>query len=197
MKWLGLTGGIATGKSTVKKLIQSRGFKVIDADEISHELTSPGRLGYQKIISYFGTDILNPDSSLNRQKLGALVFSNESQRLQLESILHPLIQEEVSRLKEIYRQQKEKICFYDIPLLYEKSRQAEFDATVVVWCHPDKQKIRLMHRNHLTDEQANLRLKAQWPLSEKIRRANHCLDNSTDLDALSWQVKALLQKILS
>lgn len=196
MKWLGLTGGIATGKSTVKKLIQGRGFKVIDADEISHEITSPGRLGYNKIISYFGTDVLNADLTINRQKLGALVFSNEPLRLQLESILHPLIQDEVGRQKEVYKLQKEEVCFYDIPLLYEKSRQAEFDATVVVWCHPDKQKTRLMHRNHLTSDQAQARLNAQWPLIEKIRRASHCIDNSTDLEALSRQVKVLLHKLV-
>ena len=192
MKWIGLTGGIATGKSTVKKLILSRGVSVIDADEISHKITAINEIGYKSVVSHFGNIVLNSDMSLNRKKLGEIVFNNVEQRLQLEKILHPLIQVEVSKLKKSFEQKMEKVTFYDIPLLFEASNQAEFDAVVVVWCDPEIQKKRLMLRNGLTESEALYRIQAQWPLTEKVKLASHCLDNSTDEEALQLQVNNLL-----
>ena len=166
MKWIGLTGGIATGKSTVKKLILSRGVSVIDADEISHKITAINAIGYKSVVSHFGNIVLNSDMSLNRKKLGEIVFNNVDQRLQLEKILHPLIQLEVYKLKKSFEQKMEKVTFYDTPLLFEASKQAEFDAVVVVWCDPEIQKKRLMLRNDLTESEALYRIQAQWPLTE-------------------------------
>ncbi len=195
MKWIGLTGGIATGKSTVKKLILSRGVSVIDADEISHKITAINAIGYKSVVSHFGNIVLNSDMSLNRKKLGEIVFNNVDQRLQLEKILHPLIQLEVSKLKQSFEQKMEKVTFYDIPLLFEASKQAEFDAVVVVWCDANIQKKRLMLRNGLTESEALYRIQAQWPLTEKVKLASYCLDNSTDEEALQLQVNNLLAQI--
>ncbi|MGZ3690651.1 MAG: dephospho-CoA kinase [Pseudobdellovibrio sp.] len=201
MKWTGLTGGIASGKSTAKKLIEGLGFPVIDADAVSHWLTQTDNPGYQKILSHFGPGglnaaILNEDRSLNRKKLGEIIFSDIAQRAALENILHPLIQHEVQKQKEIYRAQGISLCFYDVPLLFEKNLVAQFDTTVLVWCNPALQLLRLMTRNNLTESEARLRIKSQMSLVEKVRLADHCLDNSGEVSDLEKQIKKLLEKLI-
>lgn len=195
MKWIGLTGGIATGKSTAKKLIESRGYPVIDADLISHELTQVGNVGYQKIVSHFGKSVLNTDQSLNRKSLGQIIFNDADKRHQLENILHPLIQDEVARQKAGYSQQKVKLCFYDVPLLFEKDLQKNFDRVVLVWCDPVLQKLRLAARNQLSEDEIQSRLSSQMPMSFKIKNSHFCLDNSTDLNGLERQIQSLVQTI--
>lgn len=195
MKWIGLTGGIATGKSTAKKLIEGLGHPVIDADFISHELSRTGNVGYQKIVSHFGNMVLNPDQSLNRKKLGQIVFNDVEQRRNLENILHPLIQDEVARQRAGYAQQKIKLCFYDVPLLFEKKLQKNFDLVILVWCDPVLQKARLAARNQLSEEEVQSRLASQMPMSFKIKNSNFCLDNSTDVNGLERQLRNLLQTI--
>lgn len=195
MKWIGLTGSIATGKSTAKKLIEGLGHPVIDADLISHELTQTGKLGYQRILSHFGNFVLNPDQSLNRKALGQIIFNDVEKKLQLENILHPLIQTEVSRQRTMYLQKDISLCFYDVPLLFEKDLKKNFDLVVMVWCDPLTQKIRLMSRNQLTEAEANSRLLSQASMAVKIRGSDYCLDNSTDIQGLERQVQNLIQTI--
>ena len=132
MKWTGLTGGIATGKSTAKKLIESLGIPVVDADQISHKLSEVGAAGYTQIVSHFGHSILNSDLTINRKKLGKIIFSDSSLKLKLESILHPLVQTEVRVQRETHRLNGAKLCFYDVPLLFEKKLWSDFDATVLM-----------------------------------------------------------------
>lgn len=178
MKWIGLTGGIATGKSTVARLVESRGYPVIDADQISHELTQIGNPGYQQILNHFGENILNESLKIDRKKLGDLIFNSKSEKKALEDILHPLIQAEVLEIKSAYEMKRSPVLFYDVPLLYEKNQQAQFDAVVVVWCQPEIQLHRLMERNNLTESEALSRIKAQMPMSHKISQASYCIDNS-------------------
>jgi len=196
MKWIGLTGGIATGKSTVKKLIESLGYPVIDADQISHEMTEVGREGYSKIVSHFGKQILQTDLSLNRKALGQIIFNDSEKRIQLEQILHPLIQTEVQKQKDMHFKNKVGLCFYDVPLLFEKDLQKNFDLVVLIWCDPFVQKIRLAARNQLTESEIQSRLSSQKEMAYKIKNANHCLDNSTDLDGLEKQVHRLVQTLV-
>lgn len=196
MKWIGLTGGIATGKSTVKNSLQVLNIPVIDADLISHEITQVGGPGYQSIVSHFGHDILNSDQSLNRKKLGDIVFYDGQKLLQLEQILHPLIQAEVQSRKSKYQAQGEAICFYDVPLLFEKNLAAQFDQIVLVYAPLTTQVDRIMLRNNLTHTQALARINAQLPMPEKIHLSHFCLDNSTNNEDLNLQVLNLV-KVLS
>lgn len=192
MKWIGLTGGIATGKTTVARLIESRGYPVIDADKISHELSAPGQEGYEKIVSYFGNEILDSRLNINRKKLGEIVFEDLVQLKRLEEILHPLIKMKVDEYKNKYREQGRKIAFYDVPLLFEKDMQKNFDAVLVIWADDLTQLKRLMARNKLTKDEALLRIKAQYALCEKISRADFCIDNSGAEVDLIYMVDNLL-----
>lgn len=192
MKWIGLTGGIATGKSTVKKLIEGRGFPVIDADLISHELTRIDGLGYQKIRSHFGDQVFNSDQSLNRSLLAEIIFNDTQKRTELENILHPLIQIEVQKQKEQHRQTKIPFCFYDVPLLFEKNLADGFDSIVLVWCRADVQIQRLKSRSQLSDEEVFARLLSQMEMAYKLKNSDFCIDNSADLLSLEKQVDRLL-----
>lgn len=178
MKWIGLTGGIATGKSTVARLIESRGHKVIDADRISHEVTQFEAEGYQQILKHFGEGILDERLRIDRKKLGQIIFESQEKKDQLEKLLHPLIRQEVLRLKDQYESQSIPYLFYDVPLLFENQMQGDFDMTLVVWCDAVTQLQRLMKRNSLTEAGALLRIKAQMPMTYKIKNADFCIDNS-------------------
>lgn len=195
MKWIGLTGGIATGKSTAKKILQQLGHPVIDADLITHEISKPGEIGFNEIVKHFSRDILTSDGLLDRKKLGEIIFRNESERLRLESILHPLIQIEVQQQRQVFESQGNKLCFYDVPLLFEKKLQNQFFSTVFIWCDYETQLARLIARSSLTPEQAISRIRSQLSLVEKIPLANHCLDNSTTVESLKLQIKVLLLKL--
>lgn len=196
MNWIGLTGGIATGKSTVAHLIKGRGFPVVDADQISHQLSQPGEKGYQGIVSHFGTSLLNADQQIDRQKLGALIFADGSRKAALEAILHPLIQAEVKRQREEYQQKGHQLCFYDVPLLFEKNLEGQFSCTVLVWCNPALQLSRLQARNGLSQDQAVLRINNQMSLLDKVSRATYCLDNSSHFADLEKQLNRLLTHLV-
>lgn len=195
MKWIGLTGGIATGKSTVTGLIESRGYKVIDADRISHELTQLAQPGYVQILSHFGNDILDASLRIDRKKLGQIIFSSPEQKKILEGILHPLIHERVQELKDEYEAHGASVLFYDVPLLFENDLSAQFDSVLMVWCQEDIQLQRLMIRNKLTQAEALQRMQAQMPLTEKIRKANYCIDNSGSEFELIMAVDVFLQQL--
>jgi dephospho-CoA kinase len=184
MKWIGLTGGIATGKSTVARLIESLGYPVIDADQISHKITRFGQQGYELVLSHFGTDMLNELQEIDRKKLAALIFSNQEAKSQLENILHPLIAIEVQKLKTKYQSEGHDKCFYDIPLLFEKKLQKNFDLVVTVWCDQEVQLRRLMARNHLSLSEAQTRIDHQLPMSVKISQSNYCIDNTGSEESL-------------
>lgn len=195
MKWIGLTGGIASGKSTVAQLIESRGFKVIDADRISHQLTQIGQDGYNQILQSYGESILDSELKLDRKKLGEIIFNNQVEKQKLESILHPLIKEKVREIKNEELKNKTEFLFYDVPLLFEKNLQNDFDFVVTVWCDEETQKKRLTHRNKLSLDQVEIRIKSQWPLIDKVAQSKYCIDNSGSEIDLMFLVDQFLFEI--
>lgn len=197
MRWIGLTGGIATGKSAAKKVIEQNEFPVIDADMIAHQISQKGQVGYNAIVQEFGSDLLQLDGTLDRKKLGEIIFKSETQKLRLENLLHPLIQSVVSEQKAMHKSAGHKLCFYDVPLLFEKTLQRQFDTTILIWCDSQTQMRRLIARNNLTEQQAMDRITSQLPLIEKLPLANHCVDNSSTLQSLQLQMNALLKKLIA
>lgn len=195
MKWVGLTGGIATGKSAAARLIEGLGYPVIDADRIAHQIVGLGQTGLKKVVSQFGKVVLNSDLTLNRSALGEIIFNSVEKKLVLESLLHPLIQEEVAKLRHEFENEHRSMCFYDVPLLFEKKMQSQFFATVLIWCDFDSQHRRLKLRNNLSDAQVNSRLRSQMNLSEKLPLAEYCVDNSTTVANLEIQVKNLIHRL--
>jgi dephospho-CoA kinase len=195
MKWIGLTGWIATGKSTVTGLIESRGFAVIDADRISHEMTQLAQPGYLQIVSHFSDDILDASLRIDRKKLGKIIFSSLEQRIKLENILHPLIQERVQEIKEHHKVHGASVLFYDVPLLFENNLETQFDSILTVWCQEDIQYQRLMKRNNLSLAEAQARIQAQMKMSEKIKKSNYCIDNSGTEFELIMAVDVFLQQV--
>lgn len=180
MKWIGLTGGIACGKSTVAQLLVQQSYPLVDADKIARDVVAPGAPGLESVIQAFGPDMQAADGSLDREKLGAKIFSQPEYRRKLESILHPLIRTEVQHLRESLEKQGHALAFYDIPLLFETKAQSQFDEIVVVTCKPEQQRERLRKRNSLSDEEIEKRLASQMPMSLKEEQANFVLHNDGD-----------------
>ncbi len=194
MYWIGLTGGIATGKSTVANHIKSMGFKVIDADNVVHQLLKPGQKAYEEVVSHFGPTILNDQRCINRKKLGEIVFTKKDELLNLEKILHPKVQKFVKNKKEEFSK-TETIAFYDVPLLFEKNLQSQFDFTIVVSCDVDTQIKRLTKRDKITTEEALDRIQLQLPLIEKKERADYVISNNSGISELIQAVENLVEKI--
>lgn len=195
MKWIGLTGGIATGKSAVSEIIRSRGFSVIDADNVAREVVAPHSEGLKQLLNRFGPGFLLPDGSLDRRKLGQSVFANPADLRDLEMILHPLIQSRVRELKELLIATKVELAFYDVPLLFEKKMESQFDGIVVVWCRPEQQLERLRARDQVGQSDAELRVRAQIPILDKVKKANWSIDNTGNREALDQEVDRVLRQI--
>ena len=195
MKWIGLTGGIATGKSTAAGLIRNLEIPVIDADQISRQLSEIGKPGYEQIVTCFGQDILQNDLTIDRKKLAEIVFNNSEFKNRLENILHPLIKNEVQLKKNEYQKNNVSFCFYDVPLLFEKKMEDNFDFTVLIWCDQQTQIERLKVRDNLVDEEIALRFKNQLSMIEKVKKANYCIDNSGVQKDLEKQIKKLVRTL--
>ncbi|MEC0180734.1 dephospho-CoA kinase [Paenibacillus peoriae] len=195
---IGLTGGIATGKSTVSALLVAKGALLIDADAIAREVMLPGHPVLAAVIQHFGRAVMNSDGTLHRKKLGEIVFSDPAQRQALNNITHPAIREEMRlRMVAYEREQPDKLVLADIPLLYESGLESLYEEIMVVYIPRDVQLRRLMLRDGLTEEQAELRLSAQMDIEQKRRMADIVIDNS-DTQAeterqidLFWQRKGL------
>ena len=194
MRWIGLTGGLGTGKSTVAKILREQGFPVFDADEVAKAVVRAGTPGLKLVVKEFGQDYLNRDGELNRSKLAQLVFSKPETLLKLEAIIHPLVQEEVQKLRDHHKSQGHKIAFYDVPLLFEKKLKG-FDAVVVVTASPENQRERLLARNSWSDEEIQRRLRNQVPLAEKIDQADYVINNDGTVEELKAAVTDLLKKL--
>jgi len=196
-KIIGITGGISTGKSTASKIIQKKGFAVIDADLIAREVVEVGKPAYKELIKYFGEGILREDGSIDRKKLGDTVFNDVRLLNKLNSILHPYIYEEMKLEMEKYCG-RDGVVFLDIPLLYEKYHELNdngiiFDEVWLVYADEEVQLKRLMERNNLNKEEAMARIRAQLPLEEKKRIATRLIDNNKDINYLKKQVEELLR----
>ena len=193
---VGLTGSIAVGKSFVLGVLRELGARTIDADQIARECVEPGGPGLAAVVNEFGEGVLNADGSLDRAKLGGIVFADEERREKLNSILHPFI---IARQDEIMRQWESEtpnaIAVIDAALMIESGGFKRFDKLVVVHCQPEIQIQRLMKRNHLSREEAELRVKSQMPQDEKMKYADYLIDTSAEFENTRRQVQALWGKL--
>ena len=193
---VGLTGGVATGKSTVAKMFKQCGAVVIDADELAREVVKPGKPAWREIVTLFGKTILNRDRSLNRQALGSIVFRNRTKRRQLERIIHPRVAREQARLtKQAARTDPQAVVIYDVPLLFEAGIDTRVDTTIVVAADRKTQVARLKKRNGLSQAEAVRRIRSQMPLAKKIQRADHVLNGTLPRPSLGQQVSLLLKDL--
>lgn len=190
MRVIGLTGGIASGKSTVSRMLRELGARVIDADAIAREVVEPGRPALTEIVAWLGRDILLDDGSLNRAKLGELVFGDSAARAALESITHPRITAAAKAALSAAERDGCAVAVLDVPLLYEAGWDRYVDEVWVVYVDVATQLSRLMARDSLTDSQAAARVAAQMSLEEKARRADIVIDNSGDPQDTAAQVDA-------
>jgi dephospho-CoA kinase len=195
MMKLGLTGGIATGKSTVSQYLAELGFPIIDADVIARQVVEPGQPALDEIVAAFGTGVLQSDGRLNRQALGALVFGHPDQLAILNGITHPRVQAETRRLLTVYEEAGEAMVVLDIPLLLESQNKAGADKIVVVAVDETTQRQRLMARNGLSLTEAQARIDSQMPLAEKVKLADYVVDNSGSIEQTYAQVDAILKDL--
>jgi dephospho-CoA kinase len=186
---IGLTGGIATGKSTVSRLLTERGAALVDLDRIAREVVEPGQAPLRQIVQRFGQAVLNEDGTLNRSKLGAIVFSNEAERKALEAITHPAIRASMrEQMEALQRERPDRLVVVDVPLLYESGLQPFFERVMVVYAPRAVQLERLMKRNALSEEEAMQRINAQMDIEEKRRLADIVIDNGSSLEHTVEQV---------
>lgn len=191
---IGLTGSIATGKSTVAKMFLELGVPVIDADQISREVVEPGERAYEKIVDVFGKGILHDDGTINRKKLGAIVFQDEEKRKVLNRIVHPEVRKKMLERRDRLVDENKKAVVLDIPLLFESKLTHFVEKTVVVYVNPDVQLKRLMSRDDITEEEALHRIHAQIPIGEKAEMADEIIDNNGTIEETYQQVKNILKK---
>ena len=191
-KIIGITGGIASGKSTVTSFLRQEGYQVVDADAVVHQLQKPGGRLYRILVDYFGEKILLENGELNRPLLASLIFSNPEEQEWSKETQGELIREELGFVRDKLAQ-TEDLFFMDIPLLFEQEYASWFDETWLVYVSRDTQLDRLMKRDYLTIADAQARLASQWPLEEKKRLASHILDNNGSREQLLSQVASLLQ----
>jgi dephospho-CoA kinase len=192
VRLVGLTGGIASGKSTFAARLRALGAPVVDADALAREAVAPGSPGLAEVVAAFGEEVLGPDGGLDRARMGARVFADRAARARLEAIVHPRVRAamrtELARLAATGA----PVAFYDVPLLYEAGRDREVDLVVVVWAPRALQLARLVARDGLSPEAAEARLAAQLPLDEKAARADVVVANAGTVDALDGKARALL-----
>ena len=191
-KIIGITGGIASGKSTVTNFLRKQGFQVVDADAVVHLLQKPGGRLFQALVQHFGQEIILENGKLNRPLLASLIFSNPEEREWSRITQGEIIREELATLRDQLAQM-EAIFFMDIPLLFEQDYVSWFDDTWLVYVDRDVQVERLMKRDQLSKDEAESRLAAQWPLEKKKDLASHILDNNGNQEQLITQVVSLLE----
>ncbi|KAJ1820517.1 Dephospho-CoA kinase [Coemansia sp. RSA 2599] len=186
---VGLTGGIATGKSTASKALQSLEIPVIDADVIAREVLEPGEVSYKLVVKHFGTNILQqPNGAIDRAKLGEVIFNDTKKRQLLNSCTHPYIRRRMYWLLFRYYITGHAVCIMDVPLLFESGLDRFCGKVIVVSCEPETQVSRLMQRNGLSREEAEARIGAQMPMAEKERRATCVVDNNRSVEEMQREV---------
>ncbi|WP_418525435.1 dephospho-CoA kinase [Limosilactobacillus vaginalis] len=194
-KLIGLTGGIATGKSTVSTLLRLSGYPVIDADQLVRQLQTAHSKGLERLTAVFGSGILNADQTLNRQALGSLVFSDQTKLAKLNMVMQPLIRDEIWRQVKNYQKQQIPYVILDAPLLFEENYADECDLVVVVATDHQIQVQRLMKRNSYSQAEAEQRIDSQMPLAEKKRLADIVIDNNGSKEELKRQVAGLIDQM--
>jgi len=197
---IGLTGGIVGGKSTAASMFKDLGVKIVDVDKIGHSVILPHRPAWKKIIRLFGKDFLRNDLTIDRRKLGKIVFTNQTFLKKLNEITHPeiikLIKKEINLARnKTYNQ--EKILIIDAALIYEAKMDRLMDKTIVVYINEDEQVKRLIRRNNLSKEEALQRIKSQIPMKEKVKMADYVIDNSSSLGKTKKQVEKIWEELVS
>jgi dephospho-CoA kinase len=191
---VGLTGGIASGKSSVAALLRDAGAETIDADQVAREVVEPGTSGLAQVVEVFGEAILNPDGSLSREKLAQLVFQDSNLRLKLEAILHPLIR---SKTMALIEQSSKDVVIYQVPLLVEAKVDYPFDMIVTVEAGLDNQIKRLTGSRGLSEAQARQRIEAQASELQRVQASDYVIDSSGPKENLAAQVAKLWHQIES
>lgn len=197
MKIIGLTGGIACGKSMISKHLLNKGYPVIDADIAARKIVEVGTPALQEIIEFYGKEILLDDGNLNRKKLGEIIFIDERKRKKLNEITHPRIREWMLEKLELEQQKESDVVFMDIPLLFENKLFQVTDKVLVVYVDEETQISRLMKRDKLSREQALFRIKSQISMEEKKGRADYIIDNRGTEDVSERQLDRILRQIKS
>lgn len=193
---VGLTGGIATGKSTVADLFRRFGAAVIDADQLARDVVQPGKPAWREIVKCFGKRVLLPDRTIDRPALGSIVFRNRRKLRRLERIIHPRVaREQQRRARRIARRTPNAIIIYEVPLLFEAGVNTRVDKIIVVTADRETQVARLKQRNGLTRRQAFQRIRSQMPLAEKARRADIVLDGTKSKSLLSRDIRRLVRDL--
>ncbi|HET8721942.1 MAG TPA: dephospho-CoA kinase [Nitrospira sp.] len=191
---VGLTGGIASGKSTVARMFKRFGAVVIDADQLARDVVRPGKPAWRDIVTVFGDGVLNRNRSLNRRALGAIVFRDRRKLRRLEHIIHPRVAREQRRLaRRIAARSPDAVIVYEVPLLFESGAYKRVDKIIVVTADRDTQVERLKRRNGMSESEALRRIKIQMPLAEKVRRADIVLDGTRNKAVLRKEVRRLIQ----
>ena len=193
-KIIGITGGIASGKSTVTEFLRQKGFQVVDADAVVHQLQKPSGRLYQVLVEHFGEKVLLENGELNRPLLASLIFSNSEEQEWSKRTQGEIIREELAALRNQFAL-TEALFFMDIPLLFEQNYASWFDETWLVYVNRDVQLERLMKRDQISKEAAESRLNSQWPLERKISLASHSLDNNGNQEQLIAQVVQLFEEM--
>ena len=195
---VGLTGGIATGKSLVSGYLKELGAYIIDWDVIARAIEEPGLPTWQDIVNYFGKEILQKDGKLDRSKLGQIVFNDEAKRLKLNSFTHPRVIDEAKKQeKAIVEADPKAVVVHDVPLLFEVGIDKMVDKTVVVYITEENQVKRLMARDGISEEDAKSRIRSQMPLAEKLKRADFVIDDNGSIEQTKKQVQKLYNKLVS
>jgi len=195
VKLVGLTGGIASGKSTVAAILRRLGAAIINADELSREVVQPEQEAWKEIIKTFGPDILQEDKTLDRGKLRKIVFDNPEARKKLEAIIHPRVRALAERNISELAAAGSSIIVYEVPLLFEAQIHLWLRPVILVACDIETQKQRLLERDHLTELEAQQHLDAQMSLAEKRKLADYVIENEGTLKELEQQVREVLRKI--
>jgi dephospho-CoA kinase len=185
---IGLTGGIASGKSTVSKMLAEKGFTIIDADVESRLAVEQGEQAYNDIVRYFGRDILDKEGNINRAKLGAIIFNDEEKRRALNSIVHPAVRKRMDHKKAQAIENGEEIIVLDIPLLIEGIKEYTFDQIVLVFADEATQ----LKRYQFSEEEARARINSQMPLKDKLKYADKVIDNNGTIDDTNRQVNEII-----
>jgi len=192
---VGLTGGIASGKSTVAAMLRDQDCLLLGTDTLGHELLEIGQPAYNEVVREFGNEILSPGGAIDRQKLGTIVFADSEKRARLNQILHPPILDVVSKwFAALDRPGGPEMAFVEAALIIEAEYNKKLDRLVVCWCRPEQQLLRLKERG-LTADQAERRIAAQLPMEEKRRLADDVIDCSGSLEETERQVKSLVEKL--
>lgn len=190
---IGLTGSIASGKSTVADMLQKYGLPIVDADVVARLVVEPGTATLQKIVEVFGEETLTEDGTMDRQKIGSIIFNNEEKRKELNSIIHPAIRQEMLRQRDEHLRNGAQTVIMDIPLLFESKLQHFVEKILVVSVSEETQLDRLMERNQLTEKEAKARIGSQLPLKMKEQGADAVINNNGTIEQTAQQLEQILR----